>query len=275
MLQEKVGYQPPVFEVGLTSRAAPQSHTLRLEVFENEQATTAAAANFLAQELQIKPASILLLPTGRTPLLMYAHLVGLVQQAQLNLSQVQTFNLDEFYGLAPAHSGSYHTYMQRVLFDHVPIAVRHINLLNGMAFDVVAECAAYEAKILAVGGIDVAVLGLGANGHIGFNEPGSPLNSLTRLVTIQPETRAANAFLFNNQIEAVPTKALTTGIFTIMQARRIILIATGLSKAQAIAALLYGPVTPELPASCLRLHPDVTLLVDQKASQEICQVQTD
>lgn len=242
---------------------------MQIEIFEDEQAVAQTAANLLANQLATKPNSVLLLPTGRTPLLMYAHMVELVQQKQLDLTNAKTFNLDEFYGIGPEHPGSYRQYMERVLFVPAAMPTANTVMLNGAATDSVRECADYEAAIKAAGGVDVAVLGIGANGHIGFNEPGSPFDSRTRQVRIQPETRAANAFLFNNKLEEVPETALTVGIATILEARKILLLATGESKAAAIAALINGPITEGLPASSLQKHPNVSLLLDKNAAAQL------
>lgn len=247
----------------------PSTRKIQIEVLEDAQMVGEAAASFVTKQVKAKPESVLLLPTGRTPLLMYFGLISRTNKGELDLSRVQTFNLDEFYGLAPKHPGSYHTYMHRVFFDYLPALPRKINLLDGSAIDVDKECAAYEAKIKTAGGIDLVVLGIGTNGHIGFNEPGSSFASRSRRVAIQPETRAANAFLFENCADNVPEAALTVGIATIMEARHVLLVATGSAKAQAVAAMLQGPITPDLPASFLQLHPDVTLLADREAASKL------
>ncbi len=247
--------------------ASSQTKSIGLAILNEEQAVGEMAAAFLAEQARNKPKSVWLLPTERTHLRMYSNLVKLIEQAKADLEQVQTFNLDEFYGLPPEHPGSYHTYMRQALFEKARIPERNIKLLNGVASDAMVECASYEEQIRTAGGIDLAVLGIGSNGHIGFNEPGSEIVSRTRLVEIRPETREANAFLFGHKLENVPSSALTVGIGTIMEARQILLLATGSSKAQAVAAMLNGPVTPLLPASFLRLHSNVTLLTDRAAAE--------
>ena len=246
-----------------------QTRSFEVRVYNDEAAVGEAAAALVGQQVATKPGTVLLLPTGRTPLIMYSHLVKWSQAGQLDLTQVSTFNLDEFYGLAAQHPGSYYTYMHQNLFDSVPIPAQNINLLNGAAPNAQAESAAYEGRMQQLGGIDLAVLGIGANGHIGFNEPGSELASRTREVSIYEQTRQANAFLFNDRLEDVPNSALTTGIATILEAKQILLLATGSSKAQAVAQLIAGAVSAQLPASFLRLHPAVVVLVDQAAAQEI------
>jgi glucosamine-6-phosphate deaminase len=241
-------------------------HPPVLHIIDSAEAVSRAAAAAIADQIRSNGDSVLLLPTGQTMLAVYADFVTLVHSEQLNLRHVRTFNLDEFYGLPPGHPGSYHRYMQQYLFDHVPIAAANIDLINSAAADIASECARYEANINAVGGIDLAVLGIGVNGHIGFNEPGSDFASRTRLVSLREESRVANASRFNGAIAQVPRQAVTVGIATIMEARHILLIATGASKAQAIHAMLHGPVTTTLPASALRRHGHVTVLIDQAAA---------
>lgn len=246
--------------------ATKQIGAIRLEIFENEQAVGEAAARFLLAQIVAKPTSVFLLPTGRTPLIMYERFAA--KAAQTDLSQVQTFNLDEFFGISTNHSGNYRTYMQRELFSRIAIPAANIHLLNSAATDALTECQLYEAQLQAAG-IDLAVLGIGTNGHIGFNEPGSSFTSHTRPVTIRPETRQANKFLFNEQLEDVPETALTVGIASILPARQILLLATGKGKQEALAGMLYGPVTEQLPASCLQQHPNVVVLTDQAAAETI------
>ncbi len=242
------------------------SYPALLRILDSDTAVSEAAAASIAAQVRAKPASALLLATGQTMLAVYADLVALVRGGQLDLSRVRTFNLDEFYGLPPSHPGSYHTYMRQCLFDHVPIAAANIDLIDGTATDSAAECARYEANIKAVGGIDLALLGIGVNGHIGFNEPGSDFASRTRVVSLREETRVANAGRFDGQVEQVPRQAVTVGIATIMEARQVLLLATGESKARAIRAMLHGPITTELPASALRRHPNLAVLIDREAA---------
>jgi glucosamine-6-phosphate deaminase len=240
-----------------------------LYVFENEADLGEAAAEMLAKQLRQNPASVWLLPTGRTPLAMYRDLVVKINGEKLDVSRLRTFNLDEFYGLPAVHPGSYHSYMQNALFGHISVNPENIKILDGETADPVAECAAYEAAIIAAGGVDLAVLGIGANGHIGFNEPGSDFESRTRLVEIQSETRQANAIFFDNKLEDVPAAALTSGIATIMDARQILLLATGASKADAVYAMLHGEITPDVPASVLRRHRKLTIMVDRAAAVRV------
>ncbi|HEX2916659.1 MAG TPA: glucosamine-6-phosphate deaminase [Chloroflexia bacterium] len=246
-----------------------KAFSFRLEIFKEPQAVAEAAATLLLQHISVNPKCVLLLPTGRTPLAMYAAMVERLQQKPLKLELVQSFNLDEFYGIPADHPGSYHTYMRNALFDHIAVPQANLHLLNGMAASPEAECAAYEAQIEAAGGIDLGVLGIGANGHIGFNEPGSEVTSRSHRVALQPGSRAANSYLFNDELESVPESALTVGIATIMEARQILLLATGPEKASALAALMHGAITPKLPASYLRLHHSVLILADEAAASEL------
>lgn len=246
--------------------ATKQVGSIRLEVFEDEQTVGEAAARFLLAQIAEKPHSVFLLPTGRTPLIMYTRLAEKV--GSVDLSGVQTFNLDEFYGIPSDHSGNYRSYMQRELFSRVTIPAANIHLLNSAAPDALAECQHYENQLTAAG-VDLAVLGIGTNGHIGFNEPGSSFQSRTRPVTIRPETRQANKFLFNDRLDAVPETAITVGIASILQARRILLLATGSGKQQALAGMLYGQVTEVLPASALQTHADVVVFTDKAAAETV------
>ncbi|HID87183.1 MAG TPA: glucosamine-6-phosphate deaminase, partial [Anaerolineae bacterium] len=222
----------------------------RLEIVPDEEALGKVAAGIIAEQIQTKPDSVLALPTGRTPLCVYRELVIKNQRGELNLRHVRIFNLDEFYPLAPERPGSFHAYLWREFLSQVNIDPAKVCLLNGLAEDPAAECRRYEEQIAAVGGLDLVVLGIGVNGHIGFNEPGSRFDSRTRLVALEPESRAANAHLFSFD-EEVPRQGLTMGIGTLMEGRRILLIAAGEEKAQVVTEALCGPITPFLPASIL------------------------
>jgi glucosamine-6-phosphate deaminase len=254
---------------GERRNVAMEATKARLIVLEDEDAVGTAAAEEIAGQVRRKPESALLLPTGRTPLTMYRHLVSLVLAADLDLGQARVFNLDEFWGLPLRHPGSYRSYLRRTLLDQVPIPPSHVHLLDSAAQDPAAEGLRYEEAIRSVGGIDLAVLGIGVNGHIAFNEPGSDFASQTRLVSLQEETLAGNAYLFDNHIEAVPHEGLTVGIATIMNARKILLLATGSTKVAAVETALHGPVTTALPASVLQNHSAVTLLLDRAAAGSI------
>jgi len=212
---------------------------------------------------------VLGLPAGQTPIPLYAELVVLSRQGRLDVSGVRTFNLDEFVGVSPAHPGSYRSFMQRQLFDHVPIPARRRHLPNGAARDTVAECARYERAILRAGGIDLQLLGLGMNGHIGFNEPADALRARTHLARLTRSSRNANRVLFGNDIRQVPRAALSMGMATILQARRIVVMATGKAKAGCIERMVTGPVTTRVPASLLQLHRNVEVWLDVEAASRL------
>ena len=213
----------------------------------------------------MNPGMVLGLPTGRTPIALYDELA----KQKIDFSQVTTFNLDEFLGIPPSHLGSYRQFMEHHLFRRVNLNRDRIHFLDGSATDPEAECARYERAIDEAGGLDLQVLGIGTNGHIGFNEPARELQPRTHRVTLKPETRHSNASLFGGDPEAVPMEALSMGMATILQARNIVLLATGKTKSSCIERVLNGPVTPELPASFLHLHRDVDIIVDEPAASKI------
>lgn len=247
----------------------PRPSSPRILVFPNERSAARALARRIAESLRERPRLVLGLPTGRTPVRFYHELATIAARGGASFSQATTFNLDEFLGLAADHAGSYRSFMNAHLFSRVRIAKERINFLNGAAPDPVAECRRYEAAIAGAGGIDIQILGLGANGHIGFNEPAPELQPRTHRVVLTPETRRANAALFAGDPSAVPAEALSMGMATILQARSIVLLATGRSKAHCIAAALRGPITPQLPASFLQLHHDVEVMLDAAAAAEL------
>jgi glucosamine-6-phosphate deaminase len=218
------------------------------------------ACDVIAGALRLKPALCLGLPTGETPLGMYEELVRRHKEGILDFSQVRTFNLDEYAGLPPDHPNSYHSYMRSHLFDHVNIKPENIHIPNGAAADLQQECELYEKSIQDAGGIDLLVAGIGANGHIAFNEPGSALDSRTRVVDLATETMANAKRQFGN--DPVPPRALTMGVATLLEARRILLIASGSSKAQAVGRAMHGPVSESAPASALQLHKNVLVILD-------------
>ncbi len=242
---------------------------MRITVFKNEREASLALARRVGSELASTPAIVLGLPTGRTPIHMYRELVKMHGRAGADFSRATTFNLDEFLGVAPSHPGSYRSYMETHLFSHVNLAPQRIHFLNGATTDPDGECDRYEAEIEAAGGIDLQILGLGTNGHIGFNEPARALEPRTHRVVLKPSTRRSNAPLFGDDPEAVPREALSMGMATIMRARALVLLATGKSKASCIAKIVGGPITTRLPASCLQLHPKVELMLDEAAASRI------
>lgn len=212
---------------------------------------------------------VLGLPTGRTPVPFYRALVDLHRAGQADFSQARTFNLDEFIGVAADDPRSYRAFMQRHLFDHVDISRRHVHFLDGTAPDAERECARYERAIARAGGIDIQLLGLGGNGHIGFNEPGRALVARTHRTRLTPATRRANAGLFGGHAAAVPREALSMGMATILYARRVVLVATGAAKAACVARMIEGPVTTKLPASFLQLHRHAEVWLDRAAADRL------
>jgi glucosamine-6-phosphate deaminase len=232
---------------------------MKWETLPDYDALSECAARMLLSTIRENPRTILGLPTGRTPIGMYARVVHECGREYHCFRDVETFNLDEYVGIARTHPGSYYTFMQRNLFAHVDIDPEHAHLPDGTAPDLAAECARYDAEIAAAGGLDLTFLGLGSNGHIAFNEPGTPFTARTRVVALTQSTRDANASLFADG--NVPTHAITMGIATILESKRIVLLASGANKRDAIARLRSGEVSEEFPASALHAHPDVTLLV--------------
>lgn len=239
---------------------------MNVQTFDTAQALASALATRILDLIAARPVAVLGLPTGHTPLPLYAALREQTRLRASDWSRVRTFNLDEFVGLEAGSPDSYRTYMHRELFDAVGLRADAIGFLNGAAPDLELECARYERAITAAGGIDLLVLGIGTNGHIGFNEPGDALEARTHRALLLPATRAGNAGWFDGEADRVPAEALTMGMATILQARAVALVATGAGKAPVVARMLRGPITTMLPASFLQLHPDVTVMVDGAAS---------
>ncbi len=223
------------------------------------------AAWTIAAQLTMKKDSILGLATGSTPLGMYEALVDLYREGTISFKNVRTFNLDEYIGLDGEHAQSYRRFMEAHLFSHIDISKAHIEIPNGLASDLAEECTRYEEAIEAAGGIDIQVLGIGHNGHIGFNEPDLHFETLTHKVNLDASTIEANARFFETPAD-VPKQAISMGIKTIMKSRRILLIASGKDKAEIVRKMIYGPITPEVPASILQLHPDLVVIVDKEAA---------
>jgi glucosamine-6-phosphate deaminase len=242
---------------------------IRIHVFPTPDAVARALARDIAHAVAVKPALVLGLPTGRTPIPLYRALVEMHRAGQIDLARATTFNLDEFVGLAPDDPRSYRAFMQRHLFAHLYLPARRIHFLNGATGDVVRECLRYERAIDRAGGIDLQILGLGTNGHIGFNEPAKALIGRTHRTRLRPATRRANASLFGGRVSAVPHDALSMGMATILYAKRIVLMATGASKARCVARMIEGGVTPRLPASFLQLHRHAEVWLDRAASNDL------
>jgi glucosamine-6-phosphate deaminase len=245
----------------------PPAH--RISIFPDAASVAGELANRVAQAIRQKPALVLGLPTGRTPLLLYEELVKRAAAGRVDFSAVTTFNLDEFFGIPASHPGSYRSFMQRYLFDHVNIDGSRVHFLDGSAGNPVEEGCRYEQSIEHAGGIDLQLLGIGSNGHIGFNEPGAFLEARTHLVTLRPETRRSNAALFGGDADAVPSQAMSMGMATILGARSIVLIATGERKASCVEQLVSGSITTQLPASFLQLHTDVEIVLDEAAAAKL------
>lgn len=238
---------------------------MRVFLYSDEQAASVEAARQVAALVRRKPAAVLGLATGGTPLALYKELIRQHGQEGLDFSGCTTFNLDEYAGLAPSHPMSYHHYMRENFFEGVNLPAERTNIPDGLAEDIPAHCADYEAKIHSAGGVDLQILGLGSDGHIGFNEPTSSLGSRTRFQTLTENTRTDNARYFAS-LEEVPRHAITMGIATILEAREIILLAFGAAKAAAVASMIEGPLAAMVPASALQLHPAVRVFLDEGAA---------
>ena len=226
------------------------------------------AANIISAQIILSPNSVLGLATGSTPLGVYRQLVEWYRKGDIDFSKVHSVNLDEYVGLSPEHEQSYHYYMKKNFFQYINIRPENTHVPDGLATDTAAECARYDRLIADLGGIDLQLLGIGHTGHIGFNEPDQDFNKMTHSVELKQKTIDANARFFNSADE-VPRYALTMGIKAIMQAKKILLVAIGESKADILCRSLFGPVTPTVPASILQLHPDVTVVADQAALSKI------
>jgi len=238
---------------------------MRVIVVDTPEDMGKEAAAIIAEGMRAKPHYVLGLATGDTPKPVYRQLIRLHKEEDLDFSTTVTFNLDEYIGLPGEHDQSYRYFMDHELFNHVNIAKANTHVPDGMAADIETHCMIYEATIEDVGGIDCQVLGIGRNGHIGFNEPGSSLASRTRAVDLTDDTIEANSRMFAS-IDEVPKRAITMGIGTILEAESIIMLATGPKKAAAVTAALEGPVSVKCPASALQLHPNVVFVVTRDAA---------
>ena len=241
---------------------------MKIYVSEDYKDMSRKAANIVSAHVILNPACVLGLATGSTPIGMYKQLIDWYNKGDLDFSQVKSVNLDEYVGLAPTHDQSYRYFMQTNLFDHVNIDPANTNVPNGLASDPEAECERYNQVIRSMGGIDVQVLGMGHNGHIGFNKPGHAFELETHVVNLTERTIEANARFFASKDE-VPKRAITMGIKSIMQARQILVVVSGEDKAEIVKKAFYGPVVPEVPASILQMHPNVVLCGDKAALSKI------
>ena len=232
------------------------------------------AANYVAKKIiDFKPTAehpfVLGCPTGSSPLGLYQHLVKLNKKGVLSFQNVVTFNMDEYVNLDVNHPESYHSFMWNNFFSHIDIKKENVNILNGNADDLEAECARYEAKIKSYGGIDLFMGGIGPDGHIAFNEPGSSLTSRTRVKTLTTDTIIANSRFFDNDINKVPKTALTVGVGTVMDSREVMILANGHGKARALAHAIEGGVSQMWTVSVLQMHPKGIIVCDDAACDEL------
>lgn len=241
---------------------------MKIYVSDDYKGMSRKAANIVSAQVILNPACVLGLATGSTPIGMYQQLIDWYNKGDLDFSQVKSVNLDEYVGLAPTHDQSYRYFMQHNLFDHVNIDPANTNVPNGLASDPEAECQRYNEVIRSMGGIDIQVLGMGHNGHIGFNEPGEAFELETHVVDLTERTIEANARFFASKDE-VPKRAITMGIKSIMQARQILVVVSGEDKAEIVKKAFFGPVVPQVPASILQMHPNVVLCGDKAALSQI------
>lgn len=244
---------------------------MRVVILSNPDAVSSFVADEIAHAVSKKPDCVLGLATGGTPVQAYRLLVDRVRDKKLSLSKVSSFNLDEYVGLPESHPCSYRTFMNENLFLKVDIDIRKTRVPLGDAQDLDAECDRYEKAILDAGGIDLQLLGIGSDGHIAFNEPGSSLGSRTRVKTLTEKTRQDNARFFDS-IDLVPHLSLTMGIGTILQSKEILLMACGTNKSEAVAEAIEGPLTSSVPASALQLHPKTTIVVDEDAAVRLARM---
>ena len=227
------------------------------------------AANIISAQVIMKPNCVLGLATGGTPVGTYKQLVEWYNKGDLDFAEVNTVNLDEYRGLPREHPESYWSFMHRNLFGLVYIRPAAIHMPAGTNMDAAAECSHYDEIIQHLGGVDLQLLGIGHDGHIGFNEPGAAFELGTHCVHLTQETIEANKRFFDNNEDLVPKEAYTMGIKTIMQARKVLMVANGVGKADIIKKAFFGPVTPEVPASILQMHPDFTLVLDAEAASKL------
>jgi len=239
---------------------------MELIVVKNYEEMSKKAASIISSQVVIEPNSVLGLATGDTPLGMYKELIKKYKENEVDFSKVKTFNLDEYYGLERDNIQSYYFYMINNFFKFINIDSNNINIPNGTSNDIEEDCLNYERKIKEAGGIDIQVLGIGVNGHIGFNEPNVNFEAQTHLVNLNENTIKSNARFFNS-IDEVPKKAISMGIKTILQSKKIILLASGESKAEAVYNTVKGKILPEIPSSILQLHQNVTIILDESAAK--------
>ncbi|MDX9920435.1 MAG: glucosamine-6-phosphate deaminase [Paludibacter sp.] len=247
---------------------------MRLIIQPDYTGISSWVADFIAEKInQFQPTSgrpfVLGLPTGSTPLGVYKNLIELYKAGQVSFRHVVTFNMDEYVGIPQNHSQSYYSFMWDNFFAHIDIQPENVNILNGNASDLAAECEAYEARIKAQGGIHLFLGGIGADGHIAFNEPGSSLGSRTRIKTLTQDTIIANSRFFNNDVNQVPKTALTVGVATVMDAKEVLIIVNGHNKARALQQAVEGLVNQMWTITALQLHPKGIIVCDEAATEEL------
>ncbi|MGL5327835.1 MAG: glucosamine-6-phosphate deaminase [Peptostreptococcaceae bacterium] len=241
---------------------------MRILVCKDYESMSQKAAQIILSQVTLKPNSVLGLATGSTPIGMYKNLVEMYKGGDVDFSDVVTFNLDEYHKLPVTNNQSYHYFMHENLFNHININPKNIHIPNGMTDNINEECENYENAIKDAGGIDIQVLGIGRNAHIGFNEPTISFEKGTHLVDLTPSTIEANARFFASE-EEVPKKAVTMGTGSIFKARKIMMLAYGEGKADAIYNTVHGKITPEIPASILQFHGDIVLILDEAAASKL------
>ncbi|MDL2322575.1 glucosamine-6-phosphate deaminase [Bacteroidales bacterium OttesenSCG-928-A17] len=247
---------------------------MRLIIQENYSLLSQWAAYYVAAKInKAQPSAekpfVLGLPTGSSPIETYKNLIELNKAGKVSFKNVITFNMDEYVGLPEDHPESYHTFMWKNFFSHVDINPENINILNGNAEDLEAECERYENKIKAVGGIDLFLGGIGPDGHIAFNEPGSSLSSRTRIKTLTTDTIIANSRFFDNDVNKVPKTALTVGVGTVMDAKEVLILANGFNKAKALAEAVEGSISQMWTITALQMHPKGIIVCDELATHEL------
>jgi glucosamine-6-phosphate deaminase len=247
---------------------------MRIVIVDNADKVADAVASYIVKRINdFAPSKdrpfVLGLPTGSTPLKTYQRLIQAFREGRVSFKNVVTFNMDEYVGLPREHPESYHSFMKNNLFMFIDLPAENANILDGNAPDLIAECQRFEDKIASYGGIDVFLGGVGHDGHVAFNEPGSSLSSRTRVKSLNHETIVANARFFDGDISKVPTMALTVGVQTIMDARTVLIVATGPSKAIAVSSLVEGAVTHASPISALQHHRSMVLFIDEDATLDL------
>lgn len=241
---------------------------MRIIIVKDYEEMSVKAARMISSQITLKPSSVLGFATGSTPVGTYKELVKLYNKKEIEFSSIKTFNLDEYYGIDKENEQSYHYFMMNNLFKYINLPLENVNIPDGNTKNINEECLRYEKGIEKAGGIDIQVLGIGANGHIGFNEPNINFETRTHIVTLDERTIEANSRFFKNK-ESVPKKAISMGIKTIMDSKKILLIASGEEKAEAVEKTIKGKVDPKIPASILQLHRDVTFIIDKAAASKL------